>query len=270
MARVQRTLGQRATSRPEIWFIACNRHALHYPAGGEVVGNRQMLADPIVPECDRALLPTEAALDFDIPGGLVQLVEHPRAFVLREALDMAGEAIVDIDHPLARFGMRADHRVAHGRKSLVQIGRRLIEALGKDAGDVVDGSEPFAKPLHLFAQSLISEMHIGKARVAAAFRHFARHQNGAQRRLCAPRHIGMPIVFLPPAFRTVGDAQDFGIRLIFGSGGMDFQFAKFPRKGDVLFLREVLVTKKITPYLSNAARISGMRRAVSAELRSML
>ena len=40
-------------------------------------------------------MPAETALDFDIPCGLVKLVEHPCAFVLGKALNVAGEAIVD-------------------------------------------------------------------------------------------------------------------------------------------------------------------------------
>ncbi len=139
-----------------------------------------MLAHAVVPERDRACLPTEPALDLCIHRGLVEMGEQPLALISGQPFDMRGEGGVDIDHPLARLGMRADYWVAHGRVFFVEVFGRFAQPFGEDPADIVDGGEPFAKPLHLLAKALISEVHIGKTGVAAAFGHFAREQDGAE------------------------------------------------------------------------------------------
>ena len=203
-----------------------------------------MLAHAVVPEGDRACLPAEAALDLDVPCGLVEMVEQPCALVLREAFDMAGEAGIDVDRPLARFGMRADHRMAHRRVLLVQFLGALAEPLGEDARDIVHRRQPFTESLHLVRQALVGEVHVCKQRIAAAFGHLARQQDRAKRGALAPGDVRMPVVLLPAALGAMRDAQHLGVGLVLWRGRMDLEIAEMAREGDVLRAGYVLVAEE--------------------------
>ena len=65
------------------------------------------------------------------------MVKQPAAFICGKPLDVAGEAIVDIDHAFARFRMGANDRMRDWREFVVQFLRRFAEAPGKDAGNIM-------------------------------------------------------------------------------------------------------------------------------------
>src|ERR1700704_2415362 len=60
-----------------------------------------MLDAAIVPERDRVLAPAEAALEQRVGHVLVEIAQDPVALVARDAVDVAGEALVNVEALLA-------------------------------------------------------------------------------------------------------------------------------------------------------------------------
>ena len=147
---------------------------------------------------------------------------------------MVGEGGVDIEQALAGFRMGADDRVLHQREFLVQGGRVLAEALGEDAGDIVHGRHPAETGFQVFIEILIGHDHVREERVTTDFGKLDGAQDGPQRRLLAPGHIGMPGVLHATRIGTVDDAEHFAVRLVLRRGGVDLKFAKGAGEGDVL------------------------------------
>src|SRR5262249_27291888 len=76
-----------------------------------VVPHRVVLDAAVVPERDRVLLPAEAALEQWVGHVLEQVSQDAVALVARNAVDIPGEALVDVERLAAGHRMGAHHRV---------------------------------------------------------------------------------------------------------------------------------------------------------------
>src|SRR4029079_7179406 len=97
----------RMSDRP----IALDGDAVAGAGVGPVVTHRLVRYAAVDPERDRVLAPAEAALEQRVGHVLVEIVQDAGALVARDAVDIAGEPLVDVERPAPRDGVRAHHRV---------------------------------------------------------------------------------------------------------------------------------------------------------------
>src|SRR6266704_39788 len=76
-----------------------------------IVPHRVVLDAAVVPERDRVLAPAEAALEQRVGHVLVEIAQDAVALVARDAVDVAGEALVDVERPAPGHRMGTDDRV---------------------------------------------------------------------------------------------------------------------------------------------------------------
>src|SRR5712691_11690917 len=158
-----------------------------------IIPHRVVLDAAVVPEGDRVLAPAEAALEQRVGHVLVEVAQDAVALVARDAVDVAGEALVDVERFLA------GHRVgAHDR--VVGIGVALlvfdpeIGVLAAIMLAVVPRGQPVEIELHAVRQRVIGGVHAGEEGVAALGRALADVEDAAHRRLGVARDIGVPAV----------------------------------------------------------------------------
>ena len=157
---------------------------------------------------------------------------------------MIRERGVYIDQALAGFRMGANDRVFHQREFFVQRGRVLAEALGEDAGDIVDRRHLAEARLQIVVKTFIRHHHVREERIAADVRKLDGAQDGAQRGLLAPGDIGMPGVLHATRIGTVDDTKHFTVRLVLRRGRMDLKLAEGAGESDMLRAGDILVAEE--------------------------
>ena len=153
-----------------------------------------MLAGAIVPEGDGVRPPDKPALVFRDRRLRIKMGQKPVAFLARQAIDLLGEARVDIERPAARFGVGADDRMGLHRILGPQRVGVHAQAPAEHPGDVVlrrQGTDPV---LHGRGQSVIGGVHVREEGVAPVGRDLDGPQDRAQGRRLAPCHIRVPVV----------------------------------------------------------------------------
>ena len=89
------------------------RNAVHQPAITIVVVDRTVPHSTVIPECNGALLPMEAAGEFGTRRMAVKKVQERLAFIGSPAPEPDGVVRIDIEDLLAAFGV-AKHNGMHG------------------------------------------------------------------------------------------------------------------------------------------------------------
>src|SRR5262245_26328608 len=96
--------------------VARQRDAMHDAPEPVVVVDRVMLGAAVVPECQRARLPAEAAGELRLYLVAKQEVEQRGALLGRETLELGGMTGVDIERLAPGFGMCAHDRMLAGQR----------------------------------------------------------------------------------------------------------------------------------------------------------
>src|SRR5260370_35398441 len=131
-----------------------------------IIPHRVVLDAAVVPERDRVRLPAEAALEQRVGHVLVEIAQDAVALVARDAVDVAGEALVDVERLPAGDRMGADHRVVGERVALLVLDA-VIGVLAAVVLAVVPCRQPVEIGLHPLRKRLIGRIHVGEQRVAA-------------------------------------------------------------------------------------------------------
>src|SRR5260370_12025267 len=108
-----------------------------------IIPHRVVLDAAVVPERDRVLLPAEAALEQRVGHVLVEIAQDAVAFVARDAIDVAGEALVDVERLPAGHRVGADHRVVGERVALLVLDA-VISVLAAVVLAAVAGRDPLS------------------------------------------------------------------------------------------------------------------------------
>src|SRR5580704_8527599 len=104
--------------------VARHRDAVAGAGVGPVVPHRVVLDAPVVPERDRVLAPAEATLEEGVRHVLVEVAQDAVALVARYAVDIAGEAAVDVER------LPPGHRMgAHDRVVGVRVGLLVLNSV---------------------------------------------------------------------------------------------------------------------------------------------
>ena len=218
----------------------------------EEVAHRVVLGGAVVPHGQRARCPAQAGLELRHLGQGKQLGQQGVALHARQALDVAGEGGVHIQHLLARDGVHAHHRVLH-RRVLGAGGLQLVTArvlaqqVLRPAADLpgVHGCERLQIRLEGGRQAGVGSGEAGPQRVAAAGRNHLRIQAGAQRWLLAPGDVGMPVARRLGALGRALHDLDFGVVLQPGEERLDLgHVAKAAGEVHLLLRRDVLVAEE--------------------------
>src|SRR5689334_12970331 len=85
------------------------------PCVWPVIPHRTVLHATIVPKCYRVFPPAKATLEQRIFGKVPEVVQDGVALIARHTDDTLGEAAIDVERPLSRHRMRADHRMLSTR-----------------------------------------------------------------------------------------------------------------------------------------------------------
>ncbi|MHC2381790.1 hypothetical protein ACVIHA_006188 [Bradyrhizobium liaoningense] len=204
-----------------------------------------MLGAAVVPEGDGVLGPAEAALEQRVLGVLVEISQHRIALVARDAVDVAGEAAVDVERLPARDRMRA-HDGMLGMRIRGTVGHAVIGVESAiDRFAIVQRGEPVEIGLHAVRQRLIGRVHVGEQRVAAAWRALPDVKDRAHRRLEIAGHVGMPALAIGARRILVGvDLHQRRIVVLVRRGRMDMQFAELAAEGEMLLRRDVLIAEE--------------------------
>src|SRR5262245_42705033 len=117
--------------------VALDGDTLHHPALWVVVGRRVVLRGAVVPERDRAGLPTQPHLPLGMHRLLAQAVEQPLALFVVATDDPFGEERVDIQGLASGLRMCADDGMLDAREPLEHLGPLLLRQAG--AEDVDEG-----------------------------------------------------------------------------------------------------------------------------------
>src|SRR5205085_4995378 len=112
-----------------------------------VIPHRVVLDAAIVPEGDRVLAPAETALEQRVGHVLVEVAQDAVALVARNAVDVAGEALVDVERLLAGHRVGAHDRVV-GERIARLVGDAEIGVLTAIVLAIVPRRQPFEISFH--------------------------------------------------------------------------------------------------------------------------
>src|SRR5262245_11930954 len=152
--------------------VAGQRNSLHGTAIAVVVVDWIVLGAAIVPEGDRANLPTEAAGELRPRLLLAEKIEERRAFRFGHILETQGMRDIDVGCLATRLRMRAHHRMLGEVFLLGILPPHVFDAILAGPARIglqraVDGDQSLEQALHAPRQCRIGEVGIGKQGVAA-------------------------------------------------------------------------------------------------------
>src|SRR5690349_24765868 len=119
---------------------------MHDPAMPMVVVDRVVLRGEIVPECQRARTPTEAAGELGLGEVTEEIVQQRPALGLCHATEALGVRDVYIERLATGLGVRAQHGVLRLEDAFATVFRRRTDAIFTGArnvgfGGAVDGGQ---------------------------------------------------------------------------------------------------------------------------------
>src|SRR5579859_889428 len=241
-----------ASWRRSVNGVAADLRAAHDAAERASIVHRQMLGAAIVPECDGAIRPAEAAGELRPMAVFQQIFQQWPALGLCPTFEADGVGAVDEQQLAAGFRMRAYHRVyADGFAPagiLAHLGRAVCVHVGLGAGNhavCVHGPEAFQRALQAGRECFVGEILVGEQRIAAIGRHLDGVEDGAHRWFLHHRGVGLPV--LADDLLVAGlaaDVDNLGVRADAVIVGVDEDFAEAAGEGFVLIPLEVLVAEE--------------------------
>ena len=224
--------------------VALDRHPNPTTCLGEIIPGRQMLHAAVVPERERILAPSEAALKFWVSAMLVEEVQEGIAFRSLQADDVVGETAVNVNAFAAGVGVGADNRM---------FGSLIFAALG--APDLlvapyvhlagVHGDHRVEYRLHIFRQGIVGGVHAREQGVAAYIGYLGEMKQRSHRRFGVATHVGVPAGTFRERGGAVGvDLHEFGAAIYTRRGRVDVQLAEALADGYMLIWGEFLVPEK--------------------------
>ena len=188
---------------------------MHDPPITMIVVQCHVLNAPVVPECQSARLPPQAAGEFRPRRVCPQIVEKRPAFFRRPIDDVSGEAVIaDIENRLVRLAVRSHERVYGGLGRFLRFFQFTLHD-GRAAPLFVieiESSEICNRRFHTVRQCVVCEVEITEERIAAGFWDFLRIQHRPHRGCRREHLIGMPLAAkCVRILRVFHDFDDLGM-----------------------------------------------------------
>ena len=106
------------------------------------------------------------------------------------------------------------------------------------------GASPLELRSYLVIEFVVGRFHIGKQCIPAHVWHFNRTKDRTERRFIAPSHVGVPNIYFRRPLSIIIEVNNLRVRLAVSRERMDLKVTKAPGEGDVLSLRNRLISKE--------------------------
>ena len=178
--------------------------------------------------------------------------------------------------------MRAQHRVRHQRKHLVQFVQFIQATLEHAKGRAPAALERMLRgqflqhALYRRRQGIVSGIHAREQGIPARLRNFFRGQDRTEGRRFLVGHVGMPVVLgVVRAPLRLDDGQARVAGVVIEHRVRRIQLTEIGGKSEMLFACDVLVTKKqyaefeqCLPDLGNRCLVEGLRQVDAFDKRA--
>src|SRR5260370_10971922 len=244
---------------------------MHAPALARIIVERAVLGAAVVPDCQRTDLPAELAGELRLNGMDHEKIENRSRLDAPEALERLS-VTADVERRAAGLGMGAHQRmralglqvarladlggdlVVAGVAALPRRADRTVAAQRLAIADI-PGLDSLEQLFHRIGQRLVSEIHIGKQRIAGGIGGFLGIEYGRLRGLRIEHLVGVPdLAERSGVALFLDDFEDLGMFVHAFHEGVMVDLAETLGKDDLLLWRDVLPAEKHHQMLEPGGR----------------